>query len=133
MHITHIDLLTFRNYHQLAYDPEPGVNVLVGKNAQGKTNLLEGIYLCCIGKSHRAKRDVEMIGREPGAKNAYCGVTVQRRDGYRTVEVMLLSLIHIFRRQRGICFRKQISQYGCRLNGLHRRRIRVDRTVIDDV
>ncbi len=39
----------------------------MGQNAQGKTNLLEGVYLCCIGKSHRTTRDQEMIreGRGP--------------------------------------------------------------------
>ena len=87
MQITSIRLKDFRNYEELTFVPQAGVNILMGQNAQGKTNLLEGIYLCCIGKSHRTTRDVDMI-RE-GARSAYCGISVKRRDGSRSVEVML--------------------------------------------
>ena len=89
MILTQIKLMNFRNYTALSFAPSPGINVLIGQNAQGKTNILESIYLCCIGKSHRAKRDIEMIRRAPEVKAAYCGLQVSRRDGHRTVEVML--------------------------------------------
>ena len=56
MHIDRIDLRDFRNYENLSLDFDPGVNLIVGDNAQGKTNLLEAIaYLS--GLSHRARYD----------------------------------------------------------------------------
>ena len=87
MRITEIQLKDFRNYTSLSLLPGEGINLLMGQNAQGKTNLLEAVYLCCIGKSHRTTRDQEMI-RE-GARSAYCGISVSRRDGGRKVEVLL--------------------------------------------
>ena len=61
MRIQDIYLRSFRNYQELSLEFEPGVNLIVGDNAQGKTNLLEAIsYLGC-GKSFRAQRTAEMI------------------------------------------------------------------------
>ena len=42
-------------------EPAPGTNLLYGENAQGKTNVLEAIYLCGVSHSHRGARDREMI------------------------------------------------------------------------
>ena len=61
MNLKNIYLRSFRNYEELQLDLEPGVNLIVGDNAQGKTNLLEAIsYLGC-GKSFRAQKTAEMI------------------------------------------------------------------------
>jgi len=61
MRVKDIYLRSFRNYGELKIDFEPGVNLIVGDNAQGKTNLLEAIsYLGC-GKSFRAQKTAEMI------------------------------------------------------------------------
>ena len=61
MNLKDIYLRSFRNYQELALSFEPGVNLIVGDNAQGKTNLLEAIsYLGC-GKSFRAQKTGEMI------------------------------------------------------------------------
>ena len=87
MQITHIKLKDFRSYPQLAWSPAPGINLLVGKNGAGKTNILESVYLCCLGRSHRTARDGEMIRRE--AEMAYAGVEISRADGPRSVEVLL--------------------------------------------
>ena len=43
MRISGLHLINFRNYDAIALDPDPGVNLIVGDNAQGKTNLLESI------------------------------------------------------------------------------------------
>lgn len=51
----------FRNYCDLGLRPGPGATVFFGENAQGKTNLLEAIYLVARGSSHRATADVEMV------------------------------------------------------------------------
>ena len=56
-----IELEHFRNVKEARVSFGPGVNVLVGDNAQGKTNLLEAVYLSAIGKSFRGAKDAEMI------------------------------------------------------------------------
>ena len=57
MRITGAKLNHFRNYAACEFEPCPGVNVLLGDNGQGKTNLLEALYLCCTGRSHRTRQD----------------------------------------------------------------------------
>ena len=61
MNLTNITLRNFRNYEALDLDFEPGVNLIVGNNAQGKTNLLEAICYAGSGKSFRAQKQAEMI------------------------------------------------------------------------
>jgi len=62
MYIKKIELNNFRNYIHLDMDFHKKVNILLGKNAQGKTNLIEAIYITSIGKSFRTSKDNEMIG-----------------------------------------------------------------------
>ena len=61
MQLTDIYLRSFRNYHEVTVEFEPGVNLIVGDNAQGKTNLLEAISYLGSGKSFRAQKTSEMI------------------------------------------------------------------------
>ena len=61
MNLTNLQLRDFRNYETLDLDFEPGVNLIVGNNAQGKTNLLEAICYAGSGKSFRAMKTGEMI------------------------------------------------------------------------
>lgn len=61
MWIKSIELNHFRNYGDLKLEFDPGINIFYGKNAQGKTNLLEAVYLCSTTKSHRVSRDRDMI------------------------------------------------------------------------
>ena len=62
MLIKSIKLKNFRNYDNMELDFNSKVNFILGQNAQGKTNLLESIYITSIGKSFRTNRDAEMIG-----------------------------------------------------------------------
>ncbi len=62
MHLNKISLRGFRNYVNLELDFAPGVNLIVGDNAQGKTNLLEAISYLGSGKSFRAQKTGEMVG-----------------------------------------------------------------------
>ena len=61
MRLTDLQLHNFRNYEELNLSFEPGVNLIVGNNAQGKTNLLEAISYLGSGKSFRAQKQSEMI------------------------------------------------------------------------
>ena len=61
MFIESIELLNYRNYKQLHMDFHSGTNVLYGDNAQGKTNILEAVYLAGTSKSHKGSKDREMI------------------------------------------------------------------------
>jgi len=61
MFIKEISLLQFRNYQAMSLEFHKKLNVITGQNAQGKTNLLEGIYIMSLGKSFRTSRDSEML------------------------------------------------------------------------
>lgn len=61
MKIQQLSISNFRNYENLFVEFDDKVNVFIGKNAQGKTNLLESIYYCCIGKSFKSCKDKELI------------------------------------------------------------------------
>jgi len=61
MRIDKLILKQYRNYEFQEVSFLPGTNVLIGENAQGKTNALEAIYLLAVGKSHRALRDSELM------------------------------------------------------------------------
>ena len=61
MRLLDLNLRNFRNYEELKLSFEPGVNLIVGNNAQGKTNLLEAISYLGSGKSFRAQRTSEMV------------------------------------------------------------------------
>lgn len=61
MLITKLSLTHFRNYESCVFEPEKGINLIVGENAQGKTNLLEAVFYCCFGRSHRTSREKDLI------------------------------------------------------------------------
>ena len=66
MYVKSLDLLNFRNYDSASIQLDPGINIFYGDNAQGKTNILEAIYLGGTSKSHKGTKDRDMIkiGRE---------------------------------------------------------------------
>ena len=61
MHVTKLTLKDFRNYRSQTLEFSPGTNLIYGRNAQGKTNILEAVYMFSQGKSHRAHSDKELI------------------------------------------------------------------------
>ena len=61
MNLTNITLRDFRNYCHLQLDFDPGVNLIVGDNAQGKTNLLEAVAYLGSGKSFRTQKSAELV------------------------------------------------------------------------
>jgi len=62
MYLKKIELKNFRNYEEETVEFHKKVNIITGKNAQGKTNLLESLYIMSLGKSFRTSKDTEMIG-----------------------------------------------------------------------
>jgi hypothetical protein len=77
----------FRPYEKAELLPAPGVTLLYGGNAQGKTALIEALYLTCTGRSHRTVRDAELI--RTGQAYARVAVEARRRDGPHDVEILL--------------------------------------------
>lgn len=61
MIIRKLRIQNFRNYSNLDCDFEPGLNMIIGENAQGKTNVLEAIYSACTGRSFRTRDDKDLI------------------------------------------------------------------------
>lgn len=88
MRITELQLMNFRNYTSLRLEPDEGLCVLTGNNAAGKTNILESIFLCALGRSHRTTRDAELI-RE-GEQAGMVSLTMQTRGGTRTISCRLM-------------------------------------------
>ncbi len=61
MYFKEVELTDFRNYEHEKVSFHEHVNVLTGKNAQGKTNLMESLYIMSLGKSFRSVKDADMI------------------------------------------------------------------------
>ena len=80
MRLTDLQLRDFRNYEQLSLEFEPGVNLIVGNNAQGKTNLLEAISYIGSGKSFRAQKTSEMVRFGADFADMEAKVFAQGRD-----------------------------------------------------
>ncbi len=83
MKIDTLEISNFRNYKHTKVKFDDKVNVFIGKNAQGKTNLLESIFYSCIGKSFKSCRDKELIlwGEESGK------IKMLVNKKYRDIEV----------------------------------------------
>jgi len=84
-----ISYTNIRNLKSTFLEPSENITVFTGENAQGKTNLLEGIHICCTGRSHRTNKDNEVI--KMGKETAYLDVKYQKRDGEHRIEIALKS------------------------------------------
>src|SRR6478609_6131099 len=71
MHLAHLRLRDFRNYARLDVDFAPGFHLLLGNNAQGKTNILEAIYLMATLRSFRGVGGAQMVRH--GQKGYFAG------------------------------------------------------------
>ena len=85
MKIKSLKLLYFRNYLSMNIDVHPSLNVLVGNNANGKTNIIESIFCLALGKSYRTKSDSECIMFGETATAMSC--IVNKND--RELDIML--------------------------------------------
>ena len=87
MKIVQLRLRDFRSYSECLFAPCDGVTALVGDNGQGKTNILEAVYLTCTGRSHRTRQDRDLV--RWGADAADVEIDALRRDGSHNVEIIL--------------------------------------------
>ena len=87
MWIKKIKIKNFRNYNEQEFNLEKNINIFYGQNAQGKTNIIEAIFLCSLGKSFRAKKDNEMI--KINERNSLIEIEYEKsdRDGKIKIEL----------------------------------------------
>ena len=87
MKIKRFSLDNFRNIEKSTIEFSPGTNLLYGNNAQGKTNVIEAIYLFSRGKSFRAKEDKELL--KFGEKGFRLFIEYESKNGKETLEYSL--------------------------------------------
>ena len=87
MWINNVKIKNFRNYIDEEISLEKNINVFYGENAQGKTNIIESIFLCGMGKSFRAKKDSEMINFE--SQNSIIEVEFEKTDRTGKIKIKL--------------------------------------------
>ncbi len=90
MIIKSIQLSNFRNYENMEIHFDDGINILYGKNAQGKTNILESAYLCATTKSHKGSKDKEMI--RFGCEEAHIRTVVEKKEKTFQIDLHLRSI-----------------------------------------
>lgn len=87
MHVKSIKLINFRNYNGIKVFLNPNVNIFLGENGEGKTNLLEAIYIASSGKSFRTNKDKELINIYK--KEAYVAVELIKENNEKKIEIKL--------------------------------------------
>jgi len=83
LEIDRVELSDFRNYRTLSLTPAPHLNILAGPNAQGKTNLLEGLGVLLVGRSFRGAKAADMLGW--GASSAFVSGELHRGETTRAI------------------------------------------------
>jgi DNA replication and repair protein RecF len=104
-----LSLRNYRNYSRLDLEPGAGLNVFLGRNGQGKTNLLESVALLALSSSPRTRRDAELIG--PIAAEARVDAHVESAKGVTEIGISVA-------RQEGERSRRSIT-----VNGVARRAV----------
>jgi len=75
LYINRLTLIHFRNYREAHLEPHPELNVIFGANAQGKSNLLEALFLFTTGKSFRAGKEIELVNWEENFSRVAAEIT----------------------------------------------------------
>lgn len=89
MKIKSINITNFRNYSNQKVDFKEGLNVIIGKNAQGKTNLLEAVFICAIGRSPRTTKDKDLIKWE--STYAKISLDIEKKLGSKEIDIYLFN------------------------------------------
>lgn len=88
MYIKNIMLVSYRNYKHIELSLGKNVNVFIGDNAQGKTNILEAVYYGAFAKSHRTSKDKELINWQND--KAYISLLVARENRDKRIDINIL-------------------------------------------
>ncbi len=96
IYVSQLSLSNFRNYEEMQADFEPGMVLLHGSNGQGKSNLIEALYLLAIAKSLRASTDKELVRHQSlvGDSHVQVSATVQRHNVDTRVQVDFMVAIN---------------------------------------
>ncbi len=87
MNVNHLEVKNFRNIEYVYLEPCEGVNIIYGENAQGKTNLLESIWLFTGCRSFRCSKDSELIGFNKNKSNLYMDFFAADRQQSASLEI----------------------------------------------
>ncbi|MFV0560388.1 MAG: DNA replication/repair protein RecF [Enterococcus sp.] len=87
MRINNLQIKNYRNYEDLQLEFSKNLTIFLGENAQGKTNILESIYVLAMTRSHRTNSEQELIGWE--RDNALIKGTIQRGSSKIPLEILL--------------------------------------------
>ena len=94
MWIKKIKISNFRNYKNAEINLNNKINIFYGENAQGKTNIIESIYLCSIGKSFRTSKEKEMI--KFGEENSNIEIDYEKSDREGNISINIGQRKNIF-------------------------------------
>ena len=94
MWIKKLKINNFRNYIEQEINFKENINVFYGENAQGKTNIIEAIYLCSMGKSFRTQKDKELINSN--FENAVIEIEFEKSDREGKIKIQLNNKKNIY-------------------------------------
>ena len=94
MYIKKIKLNNFRNYVSEEIELSKNTNLIYGDNAQGKTNILEAIFICALGKSFRAKKEKELINL--GKEDSRIEIEYYKKDREGKIKIEIGEKKYIF-------------------------------------
>lgn len=95
MLITSIELQNFRNYKSQKIELSPSINIFYGDNAQGKTNIIESIFLTAFGKSFRTSREKELINKESDFCNVFTNYRNNQREGNIKIQISDKKIVNL--------------------------------------
>lgn len=114
MYIDQLRLKFFRNYDSCNINLNPGINIFIGKNGQGKTNLLESVYFLSTTKSHRGMEDIQLIQFN---QDFAC---IDAHVCYENQSMIYSAVIH--KRGKTLCIRnqpvKKVSEFIGKINAV---------------
>ena len=85
MRVTHLSLTDFRSYSHLNLEFEPGQNIFIGENGEGKTNIIEALMYLALLSSHRISTDQPLV--KLGSERAYIRAKVESDDRSTLLEL----------------------------------------------
>jgi DNA replication and repair protein RecF len=109
-----LSLQNFRNYSQKEFIFSSGINLVIGPNAVGKTNLLEAVYLLATGRSFRAQIEAEMINYQSQISNVKSQIYLGESKTSEELEIILT---------RGEINGKRVAKKIYKVNGVNRRMV----------